>query len=185
MEFTKNYELILSEIAQACEAVEPMQVNDLAREILAAEKVFLVGVGRVLLSLMAFSKRLNHLGIKAFCVGDLNEPAITGKDLLIVGSGSGETAIPVNIAGIAKRYGAKVCHIGSNPDSSMKKYADLFVRIPVRTKLNLEDELNSKQMMSSMFEQALYVLCDSVCLMISQQKAIDIHNLWFLHANLE
>ena len=185
MDFQKNYRKILDEIKEACEHINPEDAEKAAKEILLADKVFLIGVGRVLLSLMAFSKRLNHLGIKAFLVGDINEPAITEKDLLIVGSGSGETAIPLNIARIAKNHGAKVLHIGSNRNSSLSEYTDFMVRIPVKTKLNLPDEIESNQIMSALFEQTLYIFCDSICLMIAEEKKLDIKSLWRFHANLE
>ena len=43
-------------------------------------------------------KRFAHLGIKAHCVGEINEPAIKKDDLLIVGSGSGGSLFPLGIA---------------------------------------------------------------------------------------
>ncbi len=183
--FNEKYNLILREIGTAMDAVDEKSVEEFAQKIIDAEKVFLIGVGRVLITLKAFCKRLNHLGIKAFCVGDLNEPAITDKDMLIVGSGSGETAIPLEIARIATSYSAFIAHIGSNPGSSMQKYTDLFVRIPVKTRLNLAGEIDSDQIMSSLFEQSLYILCDSVCLMIADKKSLNIKGLWHCHANLE
>lgn len=40
--------------------------------------------------------------------------------------------------------------------------------------------------MTSLFEQALYVLGDSVAMMIMEEKGIDdIGRLWEYHANLE
>lgn len=185
MNFNETYSLILNEIAQALDRVDETEVNCLTENILKAETVFLFGIGRTFLSLQAFCKRLNHLGIKAYCVGDLNEPAITERDLLIIGSGSGETVCPVQIAKTAKKYDAKVAHIGSNAQSALKQYADIFVRIPVKTKLNLPDEFNSLQIMSSLFEQSLYILCDSVCMMMAKEKNLDIKALWKFHANLE
>jgi len=183
--FESTYKLILNEISQALNHVDESEVNCLTENIMNAETIFLFGVGRTFLSLQAFCKRLNHLGIKAYCVGDFNEPAITENDLLIIGSGSGETVCPVQIAKTAKKYNAKVAHIGSNPQSSLKQYADIFVRIPVKTKLNLSDELDSAQIMSSLFEQSLYILCDSICMMIAKEKNLDIKSLWKFHANLE
>lgn len=178
-------EIVLCEISTACSSINEKQVDQLVEAILNSKKVFFIGVGRVFLSLMAFSKRLNHIGISAYCVGDINEPAITDQDLLIVGSGSGESLVPLSIARKAKIYNAKVVHIGSNPDSSMKDLADLFVRIPVKTKLNLSGEIDSKQIMSSLFEQSLYLLGDIVSLMIAFQLDKDIKSLWQYHANLE
>lgn len=185
MEFKNTYRAILAEIEKALDNTDETGAKRLAGTIMDAKTVFLFGVGRTFLSLQAFCKRLNHLGVRAYCVGDLGEPAITESDLLVVGSGSGETVCPVQIAKTAKKYGAKVAHIGSNPQSSLGQYADVFLRIPVKTKLNLPDELKSSQIMSSLFEQSLYILCDALCMMIAREKNLDIASLWQFHANLE
>ena len=87
---------------------------------------------------------------------------------------------------IAKRYNAKIAHIGSNPNSSMAEYEDLFVRVPCRTKLNLPGEIASQQPMSSLFEQSLLLLGDTVAMLVMQEKGLDdLHALWKKHANLE
>ena len=179
-------DLILKELAGALGNVEETEVSRLVRMICDAEKVFVVGVGRVLLMLQALAKRLNHLGIEANFVGAIDEPAITDRDLLLVGSGSGESAVPLAIVKIAKRYNAKIAHIGSNPNSSMAEYEDLFVRVPCRTKLNLPGEIASQQPMSSLFEQSLLLLGDTVAMLVMQEKGLDdLHALWKKHANLE
>ena len=184
--FRENWKLILGEIATALSAVSDEDVERLVEAILGAEKVFVVGLGRVLLSLQAFVKRLNHLGVRAWFVGEMNEPAITARDLLIVGSGSGESAVPVAIAGIAKKHGARTVLLGSNGRSTLARTTDFFVRIPVRTKLALADEIPSRQIMSSLFEQCLLIVGDAVALRILERKSItDLASLWSLHANLE
>ena len=119
-------------------------------------------------------------------MGAIDEPAITEKDLLIVGSGSGESVVPLAIMKVAKKYSPKIVHLGSNRKSSMSEYEDLFIRIPCRTKLNLNDEIESKQLMSSLFEQSLLLLTDILSIEIAEKKGIDdIHALWKMHANLE
>ena len=183
--FSDCYRIVLGEIRQAMELAEPEQVESLVEVLLDSEKVFVVGVGRVMLSLQAFAKRLNHLGIPAFCVGDINEPAITERDLLLVGSGSGESVVPVAIARIAKQHQAQIAYIGSNPNSTLAPLTDVFVRIPVKTKLGLADEIQSQQIMSSLFEQSLYILGDIVALMIAGRRNLDLKDLWLHHANLE
>jgi 6-phospho-3-hexuloisomerase len=139
----------------------------------------------VMLCLQAVTKRLAHLGINAHYVGEITEPAITSKDLLIVGSGSGTTLFPVSIARKAKSFGATVIHIGSNPKSDMKDIADFMVRIPVRTKLYLDDEIESTQPMTSLFEQTLLLLGDIVAKMIIDDRKVNLKELWQYHANLE
>jgi 6-phospho-3-hexuloisomerase len=177
--------LVLDEINNALTSADIASIEKLTDDVCKADKVFLIGVGRVMMSLEAFAKRLSHLGIDANCVGDITEPAITDKDILIVGSGSGESIVPVAIAKKAKSLGAKVIHIGSNPNGSMKDYCDYMVRIPVRTRLYLEDEIDSKQIMTSLFEQSLLILGDVIAKMIVDERKIDLRELWQYHANLE
>jgi 6-phospho-3-hexuloisomerase len=183
--FADSYKLVLNEIRQALDLVDPAQVEALVEAIRSADRVFVIGVGRVMLSLQALAKRLNHLGIETYCVGDTNEPAITPRDLLLVGSGSGESIIPVAIAKVAKKCGARVAHVGSNSHSSLAPFTDVFVRIPVQTKLRLSDELQSQQVMTSLFEQSLYLLGDAVALMVVRRCGLDLQDLWQHHANLE
>lgn len=183
--YTATKDMVINEINAALSSIDEEEVVRLIDDICDAEKVFLTGVGRVKMSLEAFAKRLSHLGINVNVVGDITEPAITEKDLLIVGSGSGESIIPVAIARKAKEFNAKVVHIGSNQKGSIAYYTDYMVRIPVRTRLYLEDEVDSKQIMTSLFEQALLILGDIIARMIVDEKRIDLRELWRHHANLE
>lgn len=176
---------IINELGNTLGNTNKEEVELLIAQIQKAEKVFFVGVGRVLLSLKAIAKRLAHLGIKTYIVGQITEPAITEKDLLIVGSGSGETAFPLIIAKKAKQFNATVAHIGANSQSSMRAYADFFIKIPVSTKLQLPGEIPSVQPMTSLFEQSLLLLGDTIALMMIKEKDIDMHALWKYHANLE
>lgn len=177
--------VIIEEIKTAIHSIDEKQVEEMVEMLCNADKVFVIGVGRVLLMMQAFAKRLNHIGINANYVGAINEPAIKQEDVLIIGSGSGETAIPVAIAKIAKKYRAKILYIGSNTKSTVSKIADLSVRIPCSTKLNLKDGIKSQQPMSSLFEQSLLIFGDIVAYMIIKNKNINITELWEKHANLE
>lgn len=177
--------IALGELKQALGQVDLERLEQLKDDILSADRVFFVGVGRVMLSLQAMAKRLSHLGIRCSCVGEITEPAIQPKDILVVGSGSGVSIVPLAIAKKAKELGAKVVHIGSNPNSAMKEYADYMVRVPTRTRLYLEDEIKSQQIMTSLFEQTLLLLGDILASLIVEEKRIDVKSLWEYHANLE
>jgi 6-phospho-3-hexuloisomerase len=177
--------LVVEELDRTLASVEPAPLDRFVRVLLAADKVFFVGVGRVMLSLQAIAKRFAHLGIDTHCVGEITEPAIAAGDLLVVGSGSGSTLFPLAIARKAKALGATVVHMGSNPTSDLKGVADFMVRIPVRTKLYLDDEIDSGQPMTSLFEQALLLLGDIVAMMIIDERKLDLKGLWRHHANLE
>ncbi len=185
MNYQEASTLVIKECQLALGKIDENKINKLIDMLFEADQVFFIGVGRVKMELEAFAKRLTHLGIKTHIVGDVNEPAMTDKDILIVGSGSGESLIPVAIAKKAKSIGGKIVHIGSNPHSSLAPITDLMVRIPVQTKLYLEDEIVSKQPMSSLFEQSLLLFGDAVAAMIVQRKHIELKKLWAYHANLE
>lgn len=189
-EFAKAYadvsRTVIDELQRTLDRIDPSSLENLKNDILAADQVFLVGVGRVLLSLQCICKRLAHLGIKAHYVGEITEPHLNPGDLLVVGSGSGASLFPLGIAKKARAaVGCKIVHIGSNPNSEMKDICDYMVRIPVRTKLYLEDEIDSCQPMTSLFEQSVLLVGDIVSKMIIDEKHLDMKNLWQYHANME
>lgn len=175
-EYKEIKNIAINEIDSVLDYVDKKKVEELISLICNAENVFVVGVGRSLLMLQAFIKRLNHLGIKGYYVGEINEPPITHKDILIAGSSSGKSVIPVSIAKIAKKYNAKIIYIGTNSKSSLSNIADLFIKIP---------HFESKQLMNSLFEQSLLILCDIICFRIADKKGMDIKKLWKNHVNLQ
>ncbi len=183
--FQDTAALVTSELERALGSIDPESIEQLIALVSGSRKVFFIGVGRVMLSLQAIAKRWAHLGIDTHIVGEITEPAITSQDLLIVGSGSGTTLFPAGIAQKAHAIGAKIVHIGSNPNSPLKDIVALMVRIPVRTKYYLEDEIDSRQPMTSLFEQTLLLLGDIIAKMIIDRQALDMKGLWQYHANLE
>ena len=102
---------------------------------------------------------------------------VFGADWLVDGASG--------IARKAKQLGAKVIHIGSNPDSGLKDTADLFLRIPASSRAKAPDEVHSQQPMTSLFEQSLLLLGDITAFMIVRRKNLDLDGLWQYHANLE
>ena len=130
LDFDGARRIILEEIGGALSAVDPGEVEAAIGALRGARRVFLVGVGRVCLALQSFAKRLNHLGIDAWMVGSVNEPSLEPEDLLVAGSGSGESLVPVVIARKAKDLGARVLYLGASPASTIARLADFSVRIP-------------------------------------------------------
>lgn len=175
-----------TELIRTLNSIDPASLERLKTDILEADQVFFIGVGRVMLSLQSVCKRLAHLGIKAHYVGEITEPHLNPSDLLIVGSGSGGSLFPLGIAKKAREtVNCKIVHIGSNPNSQMKEICDYMVRIPVRTKNYLDDEIDSVQPMTSLFEQSLLLVGDILAKMIIEEKNLDMKSLWQYHANME
>ncbi len=148
-------------------------------------RVLLMGVGRVMIALKAWVKRLCHLGVEINYVGSENELPLHEGDLLVVASSSGESALPVSIAQIAKRFGALVAYVGCSPESTIAKLADVRLILYGRTKFASSTEYPSRQPMSSLFEQQLFLLGDVLALDIMQRRGLSEADVKSHHANLE
>lgn len=176
---------INQEIGEVLGHVDGKEVERLVDEILGAEKVFFIAVGRVFLSLQCFAKRLAHLGIESHVVGSVNEKAITDKDLLVAASGSGESIMPVEIAKKARKFNARIGLITSARESTLKNIADFAVHLPSPTKNDPDYGVKSVQPMSTLFDQALHIFGDVVAMIIQNKQGLAKEELWMYHANLE
>ena len=181
--YYENSQAVMEELEHLLEKVSSEEIDHYITALLEAREVFFIGVGRVRLSLEAAVKRLTHLGISCHMVGDLNEPPIAKEDLLVVGSGSGESVIPLEIAKKAKSYGAKVVHLTSNSDSSIARLADYIVKFDSPSKSN--QTLTSIQPMTTVFEQGLLIFHDVLALRLMNEKQLTMDDLKSRHANLE
>ena len=194
--YLKNTNLIIDEISDILNNIPLSQTQNLINQIIKTNRIFLVAIGRVNLSLQCFGKRLAHLGFKVELVGSLTEKPATKKDLLIVASGSGESLIPLHISRKAKSVGCKILHITSSKKSSIRRIADHVVELKaptkiiskIKTKDSLSDSASktkSIQPMSTLFDQVLHIYGDIVSVQIIEKLRLNKINLWKNHANLE
>jgi len=181
--YNQNEKSIINELDMVLSSIEHNQIEQLVEALLTAEKVFMIGVGRVKISLSALAKRLNHLGIKTWLVGDVNEPAINSNDLLLVGSGSGESLIPKQIAACAQKYHAKIAHLTSSPNSTIASMANIVVDFHCNSKSG--DGIKTIQPMTTLFEQSLLIFGDLICLELAKRKQLSAAQVAAQHANLE
>src|SRR4030042_1521525 len=105
LDFPAARRIILSELDRALSAVDTAEVEAAIYALQTSRRVFLIGVGRVSLALQSFAKRLNHIGIDAWMVGSVNEPALERGDLLLAGYGPGGALGPVALAPKAEDLG--------------------------------------------------------------------------------
>ncbi len=185
MKFHQLKNEVCREVKESLERVDEKEVQLLLESILSAQKVFVVGAGRVMLIMRSFAKRMKHLGIDVHVVGETVEPPIGGKDLLLAGSASGETMITVTIARIARSRGARIGLITSSTQSKLRQLANICVRIPCPTKLHLSDEPRSFQPMGNLFEQSLLVFGDCLAVLLQDRLRVTEEQMWKAHANLE
>jgi 6-phospho-3-hexuloisomerase len=177
---------ILDELEASFASVNEEQAQRLMEALLAAKRIFVGGRGRTGLVMQAFSMRLMHLGFQVAIVGETLAPNITSADLLIAGSGSGETRFTNLAADIAQGVGAKIACITARPDSRLARKANLVVTLSGQTfRAPSADAPVSVQPPGSLFEQGLWLLLDTVVLMLMQHMGITTEQLLARHANIE
>ena len=121
-------------------------------------------------------------------VGESTTPSILAGDLLIIGSGSGQTTSLLAMAGQTRRLGATILLFTTDATSPLADFADHQVIIPAPS---LKDAKGghgvpiSVQPMGTLFEQSLLILCDSLILGLMQRLGIGAEQMIERHANLE
>ena len=91
---------ILQELTENEKRVSQDEMEKFADAILKADRIFVAGAGRSGFVARAFANRLMHMGLTVFFVGEPTTPAIKASDLLVIGSGSGETPEEPDNSGI-------------------------------------------------------------------------------------
>lgn len=180
------YERILDELKDTCSGFDNDSIDQLCKAILAAKRVFLAGTGRSGLMVRAFAMRLMHLGLDTYVVGETTTPGICTGDLLIIGSGSGETGSIAIFAREAKEKAAGVGLITIFPDSTIGKLADITIQVRAPTRKNVQaNGITSIQPMGSLFEQSLLLLLDGMILKLMERMHANPEAMFAKHANLE
>lgn len=176
-----------TEMSNALTKISFDQVDSLLSAIVKAKKIYVAGCGRSLLMLRGIAMRLMHIGFAAHVVGDITTPAFEAGDLLIVGSGSGETGSLVGVAEKAKKLGGTLAVITIFSDSTLARIADVVVRIPAYTDKLPQSGQNKRSILpgGSMFEQAMLVLGDSIILPLAEKNGVPTDRMFSRHANLE
>jgi 6-phospho-3-hexuloisomerase len=176
---------IFSENQLLLRKLDGRAVDHFVQSLRGARAVFFSAQGRAGYVLRCFCVRLMHLGYQVYFCGDTNTPAITRDDLLVVLSGSGETAWTIEAVKSAKRYHARTYGILGNLDSRSGRLVDWSVHLPGTTKLGRPGEPPSLQMAGSLFEQSAFFLLEAVVLGLCQEKEGEIGEPLSRHAVIE
>ena len=177
-----NYRLILDEIEQTLSNIKSEQTSTFLTQLLDAKNVFVAGKGRSGFVANSFAMRLNQLGKQAHVVGESTTPSIHEEDLFVVISGSGSTAHLKLLAEKAKKSGAQVIVLTTQPESPIGTLADSVIELPAGTKYDAE---GSAQPLGSLFEQASQIFLDSLVLNLMEKLSVDEETMQQNHANLE
>ncbi|WP_413375378.1 6-phospho-3-hexuloisomerase [Alkalihalobacillus sp. 1P02AB] len=185
MQTTQYLAEVVHELNQTVHLIHDSEAEKLINQILKSKKIFVAGAGRSGLMGKSFVMRMMHMGIDAYVVGETVTANLEKDDLLIIGSGSGETKTLVAIAEKAKSLGGTVAAITISPESTIAKLADIVVKLPGATKDQSESDYKTIQPMGSLFEQTMLLFYDALILRFMEKKNLDSNKMYGKHANLE
>jgi 6-phospho-3-hexuloisomerase len=166
--------------------VDEAAVAEMAALIDGAGQVIVAGRGRTGLVMLAFANRLMHLDVPVAILGDVLAPPVRATDLVVIGSGSGRTASLVGAAGAAREIGAQVALLTGARESPLAGLATAFVHLPARSpKAREGPAAGSVHPLGSLFEQALWILCDTLVLEVKSRRGLSDDDMFRRHANIE
>ena len=117
------------EDAQMLANIDQAQLDALTNAINEANRIYVAGWGRAGNCVKILGMDCSQMGMTAFICGDNTTPSIHEGDILVIGSGGGETKTMAILAEQAKQHGAKLGLITKNADSTIGKLADYVVEI--------------------------------------------------------
>jgi 6-phospho-3-hexuloisomerase len=174
------------ELGSALAQITPEMAETLIGELEAAPRLFGCAAGRSGFILRGFLMRLMHLGYTVYFVGETTTPRIRPGELLVVMSGSGETAWAREMQRRANAVGARTLALTAHADSTIGREAQVVLTIPGTTKLTRTQETASVQCPGSLFEQATFLFLEAVVLLLYQRRSgLDQGEILERHADLE
>lgn len=189
---------IINFIVKSIDLIEDFSKENMISLLTSARKenkrVFVIGAGRSGLIARAFAMRLLHLGFNVYVIGETILPRASPGDILIAISGSGRTKLIVAAAEAAKGALMKIVAITTYPDSPLGRLADIVVRIPGRTKMAVEEDYISRQILGiheplaplgTLFEDTTLIFLDGIIVELMNRLGITEEELMNRHANIE
>jgi 6-phospho-3-hexuloisomerase len=163
-------------------ALSQEELDALTDAILQAERIYVAGFGRAGNYIKIMAMNCAQAGLKSYVVGDNATPAIQPDDLLIIGSGSGETKTMVLIAEQCKTHGAKLALISANTNSTIGKLADINVEIPSQ---DSPEESVEEYFSKGSFYHLMAMVCDCVLAYVLDASNLSVQDVYDNHNNLE
>lgn len=186
MNIKDNINHILKELSDNSAKIDNKQAQELINQIKKANHIFLQGAGRSGIAIRGFANRLLHLGCSVSIVGEISSPHTKPGDLLIIGSGSGETGSLKSLAKKASENGVNIALITMKAESSIAKLSQTVLVLPGSTKTD-NDRVNGQfcQPMGSAFEQLCFITYDAIILELMEQLGERSDTMFKRHADLE
>lgn len=185
MKTTEYAAEIVKELNRTIDLLAENEAERLVDRILESKKVFVAGAGRSGFMAKSFVMRMMHMGLDAYVVGETVTPSLEKEDILIIGSGSGETKSLVAMAEKATSIGAATALATIAPESTIGRLSDFTIKLPAKPKAGADSDYNTIQPMGSLFEQSLLVFYDAIVLRLMDKKGLESGVMYGRHANLE
>lgn len=186
MSVKQNTLNILSELQRNALNIDDVQAGHFIESIKNARHIFLQGAGRSGIAIRGFANRLLHLGFSVSIVGDISSPHTKPGDLVIIGSGSGETGSLVSLAQKAAACGVDVALVTLKAESTIGKLAKSVLVLPGTVKEDNDRQDGAfSQPMGSAFEQLCFITYDAIVLELMAQLGETSDSMFKRHADLE
>jgi 6-phospho-3-hexuloisomerase len=171
--------------------IDDRELDGVIEAILAAEKIYVLGIGHSGFFGRIFAMKLAHVGLSAYTVFDEINPPFTGNDLFIAISQSGETATIVSLARKAKKLGGKVLAVTSVKESTLSGLAEAQLTIEkfdgdVDFKaLSRIGDLGNQNFLGALFGYNIFVLFYTIVIMLAERLGESGDSINARHANLQ
>lgn len=144
--------------------------NKAAEDIIAAERVEVIGVGSSLPVVMDLQYRLLRSGVDARLAVDshmqsINCALLSASDVCVAVSYSGETRDTLESAEIAKAAGARIIAVTNFPKSRLAEIADALLLTASQRSSWIDDALAGRIVQLALF--------DALCVAITRRKSVD------------
>ena len=170
------------EDAEMLANIDQAQLDTMAQAIMDAKRVYIAGWGRAGNCIKILAMDCSQMGMEAHICGDNTTPSIHEGDILIIGSGSGNTKTMVILAEQAKQHGAKLGLISGNAQSTIGKMADYNVEIK---RLPKRDGESDDALVGGSFYHVMLQTVDMLRMYICDVRGLDLKDITYNHNNLE
>lgn len=182
---TDHARTVVAELAATLDRVDDAQFTAVAEVLAAAERVFVIGVGREGLAARGFAMRLMHTGVTVHWGWDDTTPNVTADDVLVMVNGSGEIGHLDYVFGQVRATGATTVVVTGVPGAATPRAADHVLAVPASVYKGTGDLVGSIQPMGSLFEQATGLVFDLLVLEVAARRGRTFADLAARHRNFE
>ena len=178
----RTIDAIMEEIIEVIEKVDEEHLKGALKYFVKERRIFVDGEGRSGFQAKGFAMRLMHLGYNVYVIGETITPSLKIGDVYISVSGSGTSRGVLGNTERAKNLGLTVLTVTSKKDSPVGKLSEYVIEVPGKVKD--DDNKSSIQLLSSLFDQSVHIVLDTLCLLISQKDNMDRETVKNNHINI-